>query len=337
MAQIIKYYSGSYHVGNPILYSVQADAPNGICVFHRVVLEVTASLRTSSSGELRSTVVPMSQPVESGEEALIDISSALRSVLDGYQYEPEPLLNPLYIPYTLRAWDEYMIDGETYDEHNTHIATHDGGTVYPGTLSDRERMVSNPSDIRYRGTCKPSATPEIALAGMVYLRPEGTQPPFTIRQYTLSGTIPSTITNPSVYCLAADTPDVYEFRFVNRYGCLESAIVHSLPSSETKYDVHEYVIARQQSFLYSSRGVSRKRNDRETWKFTTQPLDRAWQQWWLHEALMAETAWIKIDGLWIQCHIIPEDTVAGVDRAKGDALTVTFSVRLDITGNPFNS
>lgn len=334
MAQVIKFKSGSYFIGNPILYDVTADAPNGICVFHRVVLEVTAELRSGGT-TIFSSVNKMSQPVESGADATIDISSALQSVLDGYGWEANPPLNPLNIPYTLRAWDEYMIDGETYDEHNTHIATHSGATVYPGRLSDRERIDITPN-IRYRGHCKPTSSPEIVLNGMVYLRPTGDYPPFTIRQYTLSGNTPASIKNPSVYCLPADTPDSYEFRFVNRYGCHESAVVKALRTTEVKYDVKEYVIARQQSLAYSSRGINRKQNDRETWKLSTHPLDSKWQQWWLHEALTAEESWLLVDDKWLRVHIIPEETVAGIDRIKGDALNVQFSVRFDITGSPFD-
>lgn len=325
MAQVIEYNSGSYFVGNPILYSVVSDNVTiGDPVFHRVVLEVSASLNTGSP-----VVVKMSQPCGNLERVNIDISSALRSVLDGYEYTAAPPAVPLRIAYHLRAWDEYMVDGETYDEHNTHVVTHEGGTVYPGRLSDRERMGS----ISYRGTCKPSSSPEIVQYDMYYLRPSGSQPPFTIREININGSTIPTISGPGVYALPEHDPDCYEMRFVNRYGCHESILVKALRTTEVKYDVKEHIIARQESIGYMSRGVAYKKNDRETWKMATHPLDQKWQQWFLHEFLTSTWTWIYVGG-WLQVHIIPEETVAGMDRIKGDALSVQFSIRFDMTGSP---
>ena len=333
MAQIIEFDSGSYYIGNPILYRVTADTVNGITVFHRVVMEVTATLYgdVAPGHQISSAVNKMSQPVANGGQALIDISSALRSVLNDYQYGPEPPGTALRVIYTLRAWDEYMIDGETYDERNTHISTHGGATVYPGTLSDRERM----GTIEYRGSAKPVlSSPEICVSGQIFVGPmdSRTEPPFVIGMAELV----ESMSCDRYYVLPAATPDCYQMRFVNRYGCHESVCVHSLRSASVKYEVKQHVIARQQSLAYTSRGISRKLNDRETWKLSTHPLDERWQQWWLHEVLTAENAWLLVDGLWLQIHIIPEETVTYIDRSKGDALTVEFSLQFDITGSPFN-
>lgn len=328
MAQVIEYLSGSKFVGNPILYKVVSDNVTiGTPVFHRVVLEVTASLSGGTAAVIKS-----SQPCGNQEAVSIDISSAVRSVMDGYQYTAEPPRTPLSIRYTLRAWDEYMVDGEVYDEHNTHVVTHDGSTVYPGRLSDRERMAQS---ITYRGTCKPSTSPEIVQYGMEYLRPTGTQPPFTITDTVINSVTVGQFSSPSLYALAENDPDCYEMRFVNRYGCHESVLVKALRTTEVKYDVKEHIIARQESISYTSRGVSYKNNDRETWKLSTHPLDMRWQQWFLHEVIPAQWAWLWIDGRFQQIHIIPEETTTGMDRVKGSALTVEFSIRFDITGSPY--
>lgn len=338
MAQRIDFSSGSYYVGNPIIYRVVADTPNGICVFHRVVLEVTASLYGGSAQNylIATTVNKMSQPVESGGMASIDISSALRSVLDNYQYKAEPPTYPLRIVYTLRAWDEFMIGGSTYEEHG--IVSHTGATVYPGRLSDRERLViqtAHPDAIIYVPSTKPTTTPEIVCAGHTYVRPykddTHRKPPFPIGMVN--------VTDQSVlegrYVLPSTTKDCYEMRIVNRFGYHEYVCMHSLRSAEVKYDVKNSIVARQETLLNISRGVSRKLNDRETWKISTYPLDQAWQQWFLHEFMIAEDSWIKIDGLWLQVHILPEETVKAIDRVKADALTVDFSLQFDITGSPF--
>lgn len=343
MAQRIDYDSGCYFVGNPILYKVQADSVSGQPVFHRIVLEVTASLKgeNSTAHVIATTVIKMSQSVISGEEALIDISSALKSVLDGYKYEATPPNYPLRIAYTLRAWDEYMIDGVVHDEKNGHVVTHGGSTVYPGRLSDRERLAyaeqkkDDPeATISYRGKNKPTdVSAEIVCAGHVYMGPaKASTPPFTIS----SSKIPEGTSTSYRYALPSSTPDCYEVRFVNRYGCHEYVCLHSLRSAEVKYDVEDYTVARQETLTEFSRGIVRKKNDRETWRISTFPLDQAWQQWFLHEFLPAEWSWIKINGMWLQVHIIPEETVTSIDRASGKPLTVDFSLRFDIAGSPFN-
>ena len=68
-----------------------------------------------------------------------------------------------------------------------------------------------------------------------------------------------------------------------------------------------------------------------------QDLDRLWQQWYLHELLPTPQAWIWIDGLWIPCHIVPEETVSGISRSDGKLLEVQFTVRLDIAGSPYSA
>lgn len=329
MAQLISYHSGSYFFGNPILYSVRADSISGTPVFHRVVLEVSAALNVSPGWR----TIRMSEPVESGQTVEIDISSALRSVADGYEYTIDPPATPIAVSYTLRAWDEYMIDGDVHDETNGRIATHVGGTAYPGRLNDRERL--NVSSIRYRGTCKPSSSPEIVVSGQTYMRPSGDRPPFTITQTVLTGLQPTRFSNPSLYALPASTPDCYEMCFVNRYGCHETVTVVGLLTSEVSYDTADHVVARQETIALSSRGIARKRNDRETWHMSSHPLDRQWQRWFLHEFLTAEWSWIRVDGVWLQVHILPGDSRQGIDRQKAAVLAVEFDIRFDIEGSPF--
>ena len=90
-----------------------------------------------------------------------------------------------------------------------------------------------------------------------------------------------------------------------------------------------------ETFSRFSRGIYEKSNDYEKWKFSTGPLDKAWVSWYLHEFLTAKYAWILISDNWIPCHIVAEETVVGRDETKSDAISIDFSVELDINGSPF--
>lgn len=324
MAQSIVFHSGSYFIGNPILYSVTADSVGGTPVFHRIILEVSVSF----GGSVRA--IKMSEPVTNGQTVLIDISSALRSAFDGYEYPVNPPVEMPRVSYSMKAWDEWMTDG---DIHTGQTATHNGGTCYPGAFSDRERM----GTLVYRGSRKPRTSPELVCNGQVYYRSTytGGTPIFSTRTYVIGTDDIRGVTGPSLYVLPSSTTDVYEMRFINGYGLYESICVRSLRTTDIAYNKKEYIIARQESISLSSRAVVQKQNDRETWKLSSQPLDKAWMQWFLHEFLLTECAWLKVDGQWLRVHIVPEDTVVGIDREKNGLLTVEFSVRFDMTGSPF--
>jgi hypothetical protein len=139
----------------------------------------------------------------------------------------------------------------------------------------------------------------------------------------------------AAYYPIAAPADAYALRFINSLGVHESLHLHCLRQTAVNVKTDHYIIARQETISQFSRGVTVKQNGYEQWKMSSGPLDLAWQRYYLHEVLMAEKAWIEIDGQWLPCHIIPEESTAGVDRSKGEALTVEFTIRFDINGSPF--
>ena len=94
-----------------------------------------------------------------------------------------------------------------------------------------------------------------------------------------------------------------------------------------------FIRSIQETFGSFSRGLVAKKNDYETWKLSSGPLDEAWLSWFWHEFLMAQYAWIKVSGYWLPCHIVPEDTVEGPNRAEPNLYEVLFSVRFDLNGS----
>jgi len=43
--------------------------------------------------------------------------------------------------------------------------------------------------------------------------------------------------------------------------------------------------------------------------------------------------WLKRDGQWLLCHVLPDETTSLRDRSKPDMIEVQFSVRIDINGS----
>ena len=345
MASNLQLISGSPLIGSPIIYQVTAGSPVGDVTFQRVKLYVTARLSTDSTARRYE----MSQPADKGETVEIDIRSALQAVADKYEYTAEPPERYPYILFSLEACDEYMQNGQ--NSGDVGITTNPGGRALMGSFSDLERLKAQQAGRNTtKFTRKPNgqAAVEIVTVGETYLRPEPmavgigniTNGP-RVRSYAISGEGAHTLWSGTSYATkvyaVADHQDRYRLRFVNGLGVVESISVESLVSEEVAYKVSEYVKARQELFNQVSRGAVVKQNDQERLKLSSGPVDRLWQQWFLHELLMSPQAWIWIDEMWVPCHIVPEETVNGLSRVESKPLEVQFTVRLDIAGSPFSA
>ena len=339
MAQGLLIQGASPLVGSPITYQVTAAVISGDCAFHRVKLTVSAFLE---GVDINFADLTLSSPAESGEILKFDISSALRAVADKYEYTVNPPANYPRIGYRLSACDEYMQNGEVHD--NVGVVTID--TIQyciMGAYSDMERLLSAGSKSAQHFTRKPNTMPEVVAVGESMVCPQSYAQPVSSGNITVGPTSSvvnivneglQTVNGRQVYALPAGQKDRYEFRFVNGLGCLESISIKALRTSETNVTQESFIRSIQETFNSFSRGLVTKKNDYETWKLCSGPLDEAWHSWFMHEFIMAKFAWIKINGHWIGCHIVPEETVDGIDRTSGNFMQVEFSVQLDINGSP---
>ena len=339
MASNLQLYSGSPLIGSPIVYRCTAASPTGDVTFQRLKLKVHAGL--SSEGVYYD--FEFSRPVQKGATVEFDISSALIAVAEKYEYTAEPPVHYPYIAFNLEACDEYMRNGQ--NSGDVGIVTNPGGRALMGAFSDMERLRASQSGrTTSRFSRKPSTTPEIVIVGETYVRAE----PMTVTIGNISNgpkVFESVFTSAgshsfyvgtervNVYAVAA-SQDRYQLRFINGLGCMESIAVQCLVNGEMQIKSDDYVIARQELFNTVSRSAVVKQNDREVWKMSSGPLDRAWQSWFLHELIPASQVWIHIDDMWVPCQIIPEETVKSFNRQTAAPLEVQFSVRLDINGSP---
>ena len=326
---------GSALFGSPIDVILTSASPAGDITFHQIKVEVTARLQNGSDRTYTFT-----KPVSNSQQVYIDISTALQAAFSSYVYTATPPTYYPYVVFSIKARDEYVLNGE---EHQTTWATSAGHRALAGAFSDMERMLAGDTG---RSTSKfsrkPSTTPEIVMVGDTHIRPadmsvvignisHGQQSLLTT--ITMEGL--QTVNGVQVYAVPAGDTDRYQFRFINGLGAMESLSVRTLISDNVDVQTNKYVLARHETFGTFSRGATANRGNHEVWKMTSGPVDEAWQSWYIHEFLMSSLSWICIPdrpNVWIPCHILPDETVTGISRKESSMLEVDFSVQMDVEG-----
>ena len=342
MASSLQIVDGSIFNGNPITFSVIPKTILGTPAFHRMVFEVKCGI----SGGIYETI-RLTEPVmtEDGKAVQVDISSALRSFRDSYQYSPEPGVMPV-VKFNVSAYDEYMIDGEPFKSPTTYWL-HDNNikqTIFGG-FSDYDRLTAtNESMPVHRMSRKPTTAPQLACVGetIIYVDPyesaidilssEWHAP--EAKAFTIANEGLQTVGDISVFALPqSEAARRTEFRFINSFGVLESISVPRGFSKKLNITSTSYTVTRRETLRSFSREAVRKQNNQESWDFQTDPLDEAWLAWYLHEFLMSEHTWINIKGKFLPCTIIAEEEITFQDETKQEMHSVSFTAKLDFCGS----
>lgn len=349
MAQKINLTSGSVFAGNPITLTITpsvATKPS----FHRVIVEVNFDNGTGSY-ETNKLTIPVTTE---GRDVSLDISSAIRIPLDSYAYAATPSTYPV-VSWYVKAYDEYM-------DRNGKVHTNAGEVYYPadgsknagstdlrciaGAFSDMERLKSGATKAVTVLSCKPTATHEIAVVGESFVYPVSysagqnlasssslTAP--ASREQAITKESAQSIQGHPIYALPSTEADNRTtFRFINRFGCLESISVPKSYSQKLNVETTQYTKSIQETFNQFSRSAIKKQNDRESWLYQSDPLTEEWLQWYLHEFLMSEHVWMKVKGTWLPCTIAMEDEITIKDNTTQNMYSVSFTATLDINGNP---
>lgn len=359
MAQSISLTSGSILNGNPITLAVKPTVISGAPSFHRIILEVECGI---SGGNYE--VIKMSSPVfaELGEDVTIDISSALRTFRDTYEYTPDAATYPM-VKFNVKAYDEYMLNGEVRTSVGVVYFPQDPNalpaerrdeayyrTIF-GAFSDIERITSEPTKGVTMLSRKPTTTPHPAVVGETFAY----TPPYTTEQkleqssalnppqskvVTISKQGIQTLGYQNIYALSSSAAkDRQSFRFINSFGVLESISVPRAYSKKLAITSNPYSVARPETFNSLSRATVRKQNNSESWLFQTDPLTEEWLSWYLHEFLMSEHVWMYVSlpqggGTWLPVTITPEEEITFIDHTNSEVLSVMFTAKIDITGKP---
>ena len=346
MAQSISIDSGSVLIGSPIEVSVQAESVGNKATFHRVKLIVSAALSTDGQYE----DFELSAPVTDGETAIFDISDALRTVAGKFTYSPitAEYTYP-YLAYTLKAWDEYMIDGilhEKVTERNY------GSTMYAlmGAFTDAERYLSN-------GTKSVTSFSRKPLKGEVCSQNESVIYPMKVngsikitdklstgaRVYvkSLSGESGSIEVGEREVYVDPNAKNRFEFQFVNGLGVVESISAESLESVETSGTSEMVSVTAPAKFVGVNRLSVQKSRREPKYKLSTGAITKEWAEWWHNEFFDASdkfrktltaSCWMKINGTWFPCVPVLEDDFTLYNRTDNGMVKIDFTVHLAIDG-----
>lgn len=313
--------------GLPMIYTVHTSRFADV-TFQRVVAVVSVT-------DTLGTVIDsfrFSQPTRGDEDIRMDISSAVRAMADNHRYEPQTLSYPAY-QIAIELYEEYLLDGIVHKVAGQGIAQ--SGRIYIGTLSDMERLTES---LPATWSRKPDASAQLAWTGarMAVAGRAVDDDGVTWNNPTaFERTVPSG-SSPTYNTFGTPKPrDGYQLRFINSLGVHEDAFLQCLRTTEVPIKTDAHTVALQETVTDFSRRIAVKKNGHEKWKMSSGPVDQAWQQWYLHEVLMASWAWLFVNGRWIPCGILPEETVTGMDRQKASQLEVQFTIEFDINGSPF--
>ena len=342
MAGFLKLNSGSVFNGNPIVFTVNPIVLDGSPSFHRMIFEVKCGVSGGNYG-----IIKMSEPInkEDGTAVTIDISSALRSFRDSYEYSSEPGVMPV-VKFNVSAYDEYMINGELHkSEPVSFLAGKEVKQTLFGGFSDYDRLMAT-KDIMpvSRMTRKPTTIPQLACVGETIIYADSYTPAidFTTaawdapeaKAFTITDEGQLTIGDISVYAMPqSEASRRTEFRFINSFGVLESVSVPRVYSKKLGITTTNYTVTRKETLRSFSRATVRKQNNQEEWNFQTDPLDEAWLAWYLHEFLMLEHAWININGKFLPCTITAGEEISFDDKTKETMHSVSFTAKLDFHGS----
>ena len=343
MAAALVIIEGTVFNGNPITFSVLPLKIEGSTpAFHRMVFEVKCGISGGNYETIRLT-----EPVltEDGAEVMVDISSALRSFRDSYQYSPEPGVMPV-VKFNVSAYDEYMINGNPgQTEPISYLPGSNVKQTLFGGFSDYDRLTAENNTMPVsRLTRKPTTTPQLACVGetVIYVAPYN--PAIDLfsskwdapeaNAFTITKEGLQTVGDISIFAMPqSEAVRRTEFRFINSFGVLESISVPRVYSKKLNITSTSYIVTRRETLRSFSREAVRKQNNQESWDFQTDPLDEAWLAWYLHEFLMSEHTWINIKGKFLPCTIIAEEEITFQDETKQEMHSVSFTAKLDFCGS----
>ncbi|MBR1377979.1 MAG: hypothetical protein IJ557_02490 [Bacteroidaceae bacterium] len=348
MASSIALHSGSPLVGSPVVFDiVPSDLSDKTALtFHKVVLQAEISLDGGAS-----SVYSFSHVVarEGGDyHVQIDISSALRSVADSYEYTPHLTAGEKQYPVLsvdVSAWDEYLEKGDSHT--TTPIQLQTSLHFLLGGFTDYERINSGLTRDVTTLTRKPITLEVVPHANYLHIAPpsylfmavdwaEGEAP-----DAPTSIAIDTSILALGKHQLSANTHGIYvsdnddpyvPIQFINGYGVVESIAAITLTGENIEKVVAKHTKTAPMAFNKINRQTARKSSSKHVFELSSGPVTLDWLRWWQDEFLNTSHAWVKISGTWVPCSIIPEDSVAGTDYTEGKLPEVVFALELNING-----
>lgn len=338
--------------------------------FLNIICEVSFALGAYTYSE------KFSHPVADEGEAIFNLSlpsqvlynRLYRQLLDGTGWDFRLIRQSM----TVLCYESWIDNGIVI----TGVATAINGDmyVYPGGLTDFERLKASSSDIEsllgdYRflsrkpnaGIVYPGETifmPYFAAvsnsketASAVYDSDTPDIRNFSRSSYyvshetfkVLSGMEGKQLTTgigadrPLISVVAPLDPRVKLFRFINGFGMMENIAVRSNETLKYNITSNNDTLFGDESFQFIKRRIGDKNTGIGKYGLESGPVTMQWAEWFIHEFLPTPIAWMYEQGVWIPGTITCEDDFKLYDKAKPGILSVAFFFKRGIDGGTLNS
>lgn len=249
------------------------------------------------------------------------------------------------VKFNVSAYDEYMINGNPgQTEPISYLPGEEVKQTIFGGFSDYDRLMGEQDMKVGRLTRKPNTTPQLVCVGEQLVYADAYSPAVSLttatwdapetKAYNITAEGAQTVGGQQFFALpASEAARRTEFRFINSFGVLESISIPKSYAHEVDIKTTNYTVTRKETLHSFSRSAVRKQDNKEGWNYMTDPLDETWIAWYLHELLMSEHVWIKINGKFLPCIIESEETIKYADDTKTDMYIVSFTARLSFCGS----
>lgn len=343
-------------VNNPIVVEATNNTNVDGSSMHQTVIEVISPL-PSGIGQTMKAAYTFECETYPGGTVTVDISSALRALIEPKEWNPEIWEEGDVIKYptadfAVCVYDRYMRDGKIYEDtksyhpSNASSGTGYGAHAYLGGLSELERYIQNAHPSAFYDHLTFSRKPDDTErwgAGDIKLT----------SKYTSSGvqTTVHRITSSEVTLPAGHR----HFLFINSMGVYET--VSAVMRESLSYGMESTTHSLVQAPSYKGAPIlsSHKTKPAADFQMSSGYTTRAWADWWTTEFLAAKHCWMRMylksslplgsngvptsynweeETYWVPCVVTPadEDTLI-YNRAEQRLPHVDFDVKLALNGS----
>lgn len=264
--------------------------------------------------------------------ASFDISSALRAIWAGYDYDKEVAAakdakdptsanasfraetdnidffnaNPgvrKYRNYSLEVLTEYL-DSQDGEFTQTSSGIINGGRCAIGGFTEWERYViptNTDADVSYRehsntrngdASTKPTESPELVGRSSITSWVDVENTGTTSVFYPANATVGSDAQTAHAPLVLRDSIDYQDFLFVNRRGAVETCSGRTKESMDIEVQSQQYSRVEGPSFRPTRSLMAIASGGRRSWQMSSGHVTREWAEWWTFEFLKGRRHWM---------------------------------------------
>ena len=317
-------------IENPIIVRIGSSSlefPTN-STFRQIKVKVTVTFSKDSSVSVYNFYADAS----GGKDLSLDISSALRSAMKGWEPDASDLQAGETFTYPNATFSvvlskKYLLEGMVFEDDDASEPR--TGYAYYGGMSEYDLMTSSKhvadKAASLTFTSKP-ASGELRSSGDLVTSSSLAE---------LKGKVSTTASSDEESGIASGV--MQQFLFINSYGVLESVSAQMRESLAYSIDSIVKNLASSPAYFAKPNRTSHKTGGRAKLQMSSGVVNRAWADWWTTEFLMAKKYWMKYDGRWIPVVITPaDDTTTIYNKAEQMLPHVDFDVELAVCGSIIN-